>query len=231
MFERYTEPARRVIFFSRYEASQFGSLSIEIGHLLLGVVREDPNILQRFSPQASIPELRAEVEQRMPTNAKVSTSIDLPLADECRRALAWAAEEAAGLDHRHVGIGHLLLGILRGDHLASEVLRRQGLEVGGVRDLLAASPEPVASDTPAFGQVFYAPGSWVPDAETAVRIAEAVLIPIFGAEEVEKRRPFQAELRRDTWFVRGECEHGKAGVLSAVIRKDGRIGFAGERPG
>src|SRR5438876_905028 len=36
MFERYTERARRVIFFARYEASQLGSNSIETEHLLLG---------------------------------------------------------------------------------------------------------------------------------------------------------------------------------------------------
>ena len=32
MFERYTEKARRVIFFARYEASQFGSPYIETEH-------------------------------------------------------------------------------------------------------------------------------------------------------------------------------------------------------
>src|SRR2546428_459354 len=36
MFERYTEKARRVIFFARYEASQFGAPAIEPEHLLLG---------------------------------------------------------------------------------------------------------------------------------------------------------------------------------------------------
>src|SRR5947209_19682433 len=41
MFERYTEKARRVIFFARYEASQFGSPYIETEHLLLGLLREE----------------------------------------------------------------------------------------------------------------------------------------------------------------------------------------------
>ena len=40
MFERYTETARRTLFFARYEASQAGSLSIETPHLLLGLMRE-----------------------------------------------------------------------------------------------------------------------------------------------------------------------------------------------
>lgn len=44
MFERYTEKARRVVFFARYEASQFGSPYIETEHLL----REDKALSNRF---------------------------------------------------------------------------------------------------------------------------------------------------------------------------------------
>jgi len=51
MFERYTERARRVIFFARYEASQFGSPTIETEHLLLGILRESKWIV-RLLPQA-----------------------------------------------------------------------------------------------------------------------------------------------------------------------------------
>jgi hypothetical protein len=50
MFERYTEKARRVIFFSRYEASQFGSPKIDTEHLLLGLIRED-KALYRWLPK------------------------------------------------------------------------------------------------------------------------------------------------------------------------------------
>ncbi len=45
MFERYTEKARRVIFFARYEASQFGAPAIEPEHLLLGLMREDKTLV------------------------------------------------------------------------------------------------------------------------------------------------------------------------------------------
>ena len=52
MFERYTEKARRVIFFARYEASQFGSPYIETEHLLLGLLREDKALDQPLSALA-----------------------------------------------------------------------------------------------------------------------------------------------------------------------------------
>ena len=48
MFERYTEKARRVIFFGRYEASQFGSPCIETEHLLLGLLHEDKALANRL---------------------------------------------------------------------------------------------------------------------------------------------------------------------------------------
>jgi ATP-dependent Clp protease ATP-binding subunit ClpC len=41
MFERYTEKARRSIFFGRYEASELGSPYFETEHLLLGLLREE----------------------------------------------------------------------------------------------------------------------------------------------------------------------------------------------
>ncbi len=52
MFEKYTEKARRVIFFARYEASQLGSRCIETEHILLGLLREDKALASRFFPRA-----------------------------------------------------------------------------------------------------------------------------------------------------------------------------------
>src|SRR2546422_6116763 len=101
MFERYTEKARRVIFFARYEASQFGSPYIETEHLLLGLLREDKTLTNRFlRSHASIESIRKQVEGRTPSREKVSTSVDLPLSQECKRVLAYAAEEAERLANR-----------------------------------------------------------------------------------------------------------------------------------
>ena len=126
MFERYTERARRVIFFARYEASAYGSNTIETEHLLLGLVREDKNLMNRFlSPTADI---RAKVEANITKLPKVSTSIDLPLSDECKRILAYANEEAERLAHRHIGTEHILLGILReAPCLAARLLGEAGV--------------------------------------------------------------------------------------------------------
>jgi ATP-dependent Clp protease ATP-binding subunit ClpC len=141
MFERYTEKARRVIFFARYEASQFGSPYIETEHLLLGLLREDKALTNRFlRSHASIESIRKQIEARTPSREKVSTSVELPLSQECKRVLAYAAEEAERLSHKHIGTEHLLLGLLREDKsFAAEMLHERGLRLSGLREELSRS--------------------------------------------------------------------------------------------
>lgn len=143
MFERYTEKARRVIFFARYEASQFGSPYIETEHLLLGLLREDKALTNRFlRSHASVESIRKQIEQHTTIREKVSTSVDLPLSNECKRVLAYAAEEAERLSHKHIGTEHLLLGLLREEKcFAAEILHERGLRLGAIREELARSTQ------------------------------------------------------------------------------------------
>ncbi|MCC7155604.1 MAG: ATP-dependent Clp protease ATP-binding subunit [Bryobacterales bacterium] len=136
MFERYTEKARRVIFFARYEASQFGSPYIETEHLLLGLLREDKALANRFlRSQAAIESIRKQIEAQTTVREKVSTSVELPLSHECKRVLAYAAEEAERLNHKHIGTEHLLLGLLREEKsFAAEILHERGLRLTSVRE-------------------------------------------------------------------------------------------------
>jgi ATP-dependent Clp protease ATP-binding subunit ClpC len=138
MFERYTEKARRVIFFARYEASQFGSPYIETEHLLLGLLREDKALTNRFlRSHASVESIRKQIEGHTTIREKVSTSVDLPLSNECKRVLAYAAEEAERLSHKHIGTEHLLLGLLREEKcFAAEILTERGLRLPAIREEL-----------------------------------------------------------------------------------------------
>ena len=117
-----------MIFFARYEAAQLGSTIIETEHFLSGLIREDKNLTSRsLRNHCSIESIRIEIEGRTTIREKVSTSIDLPLSNECKRILAYAAEEAERLNHRHIGTEHLLLGILReGTFVAAEILHERG---------------------------------------------------------------------------------------------------------
>ncbi|HZI86016.1 MAG TPA: exo-beta-N-acetylmuramidase NamZ domain-containing protein [Pyrinomonadaceae bacterium] len=141
MFERYTEKARRVIFFARYEASQVGAPAIEPEHLLLGLMREDVDLLRRFCPNGaeSGRSIREAIQAQASPREKLSPSVELPLASESKRILAFAHEESDTLQHRHVGTEHFLLGLLhQKETLAAQVLLEHGLELETLRGEIVA---------------------------------------------------------------------------------------------
>jgi ATP-dependent Clp protease ATP-binding subunit ClpC len=144
MFERYTEKARRVIFFARYEASQFGSPYIETEHVLLGVLREDKALTSRLI-RSRAESIRKQIEAHTTVREMISTSVDMPISDECKRVLAYAGEEAERLGHKHIGTEHLLLGLLREEKcFAAQILRECSVQLAAVREELARVPQPVA---------------------------------------------------------------------------------------
>ncbi|HEY7389603.1 MAG TPA: Clp protease N-terminal domain-containing protein [Bryobacteraceae bacterium] len=143
MFERYTEKARRTIFFARYEASQFGCDQIETEHLLLGLFREDKALSsQLLGPYAKLEEIRQSIAKRAKIRPKVALAVDMPLSHESKRVLAYGAEEAERMRHKLIGTPHLLLGLLREEKsFAAQLLREQGLTLDLVREQ-AHQPEP-----------------------------------------------------------------------------------------
>jgi ATP-dependent Clp protease ATP-binding subunit ClpC len=149
MFERYTQKARRTIFFARYEASQFGSNSIETEHLLLGLLREDQELACRIGLRLSaIASIREEIEKSRPRGEKVPTSVEMPLSQQSKRILAYAAEEAGWISGIYVGTEHLLLGILREkDCYAARKLNEHGVDLEKAREKAVETKEEKAAAT------------------------------------------------------------------------------------
>jgi hypothetical protein len=138
MFEHYTEPARRSIFFAHYEANRLGSPYIEPEHLLLGLMRH-----VRLPGDAIRSELR-----RIPVPARSASIPDSPDSQALTRAFAHASEEAGKLGHRHIGPEHLLLGLMAGDpdSRIPALLRRHEIDPVKVLDGLAFTPGGVPLD-------------------------------------------------------------------------------------
>jgi len=137
MFERYTERARRVIFFARYEASQLGSRTIETEHLLLGLIRENNGLTGKLLGRSEIEadSIRNEIQTRTEVREKISTSVEIPLSVESKRVLAYAAEEAEKMLHKYIGTEHILLGLLREKKsLASRILVEKGMRLSTARE-------------------------------------------------------------------------------------------------
>ena len=139
MFQRYTEKARRVIFFARYEASNYGSREIGSEHLLLGLLREDPTLAKWFLEERYLEsEIRGEIESRIVRGERIATSVEMPLSTECKKALNLAGEEADRLAHQHIGTEHLWLGLLSVEgSMAAQILQGRGLRADVVREKLA----------------------------------------------------------------------------------------------
>ena len=217
MFERYTEKARRVIFFARYEASQFGCPEIETEHLLLGLLREDKALTNRFlHSHGSVESIRKAIEQHTTIREKTSTSVDLPLTNESKRVLAYAAEEAERLGHKHIGTEHLLLGLLREEKsFAAEILNERGVMLETVREELArAGHDPEQRGTP--GPT--APAELGQDLTGAAM--EGQLEPVIGRDaEIEAAIEVLSNYRSGNVVLVGESGVGKTAVVSALAQR------------
>lgn len=58
----------------------------------------------------------------------------------------------------------------------------------------------------------------VPDAETAIKVAEAIWHPIYG-DKIKRKKPFTAVLKEEIWEVKGTLHTQKGGVPYIKIQK------------
>jgi uncharacterized protein (TIGR02246 family) len=144
VFERYTERARRAVFFARYEACQTGSPTIESEHLLLGVLREDPALFFEADASFRSQDLKNKVSAHLKLKPAISTSVDIPLSPDCKRAIAQAAQESQRLGSRTVGCEHILMALLRQDESnAARAMKQTGITLSTVRRV-SAKPDAAA---------------------------------------------------------------------------------------
>ena len=218
MFERYTEKARRVIFFARYEASQYGSPYIETEHLLLGLMREDKALANRFlRQQGSIESIRKEIEARITIRERISTSVEVPLSAECKRIFNMAAEEAERLGHKHVGTEHLLLGILREEKcFGAEILMERGLRLSTLREELSrTSGEKTTTARPKETSLL---AEFSRDLTSAA--AEGSLDPLVGREgEVERVIQILCRRTKNNPVLIGEPGVGKTAIVEGLAQR------------
>ena len=224
MFERYTEKARRVIFFARYEATQYGSPYIETEHLLLGLLREDKALANRFLRTHGVVEsIRKEIESRITIRERISTSVEVPLSAECKRVLNYAAEEAERLNHKHIGTEHLLLGILREEKsFGAELLQERGLRLSTLREEVARSttekvPVSRAKETSLLAEF---------SRDLTQAAMEGQLDPLIGRErELERVVQILCRRTKNNPVLIGEPGVGKTAIVEGLAQRiaDGNV--------
>lgn len=145
MFEHFSEEAKRAVIYAGFEAARLGSY-VGTEHLLLGLVRENPANIARFTAsEISVDSIRDQIATLSPTSEAVFTKAESPLSDESKDALSEAEKEADLLGHRHIGPEHLLLGILcRQNSLGARILGEHGVNIEQVRQGVMSATEQIS---------------------------------------------------------------------------------------
>ena len=219
MFERYTERARRVLFFARYEATQMGSTSIETEHLLLGLIREGKGLTSRIFARShlSLDSIRKEIEGRTVFREKVATSVEIPFSADTKRVLQFAAEEADRLLHTYIGTEHLLLGLLREERsVAASILYEKGMRLASVReDIVQLLNEKTAPARPKETPLL---------AEFSRDLTDAAvknqLDPLVGRDsELERVQQVLCRRTKNNAVLIGEPGVGKTAIVEGLAQK------------
>ena len=218
MFERYTESAKRVIFFARHDASQLGGDAIEAEHLLLGLLREPEGLTAALFSRLHISpdQIRREVRSHVLLRDSVSTSVEIPLSAESKRVLQNAREEADRMRSESIGTEHLLLGIVGAQgSAAAQILARQGVRPAVVREAMdsrALRRAPKKSrETPLLAEF---------SQDLTQAAAEGKLDPLIGrAPELERVIQVLCRRTKNNPVLIGEPGTGKTAIVEGLASR------------
>jgi ATP-dependent Clp protease ATP-binding subunit ClpC len=135
MWQRFTERARRVIFYAQEEAGRLGENYVSTEHLLLGLVREPDSVAARILERmgVSLSRVRSEIERQV-SRGEGRLGQETQLTPRAKRVIDLAYDEARQLNNNYIGTEHLLLGLIReGEGLAGRVLARLGVDLDRAR--------------------------------------------------------------------------------------------------
>jgi ATP-dependent Clp protease ATP-binding subunit ClpA len=123
MFERFTEPARKVVVLAQDEARTLRHNYIGTEHLLLGLLREDgaaARALDEFD--VTFEEVQARVARIIGQGDEVTTG-QIPFTPRAKKVLELSLREALDSGDNYIGPEHILLGLLReGEGVAARIL-------------------------------------------------------------------------------------------------------------
>lgn len=136
MFERFTDRARRVVVQSRAEAIALDHDFIGPEHLLLGLIHGDGLAVRVLeSLGIRLEAVRHRVEEIIGRGDQaLSGPGKIPFTPQAKQVLELALEEARNLGHGYIGTEHILLGLIRGEGVAAQVLLEQGARLNAARD-------------------------------------------------------------------------------------------------
>ncbi len=135
MWQRFTERARKIVFYAQEEAGRLEENSVSTEHLLLGLVRENDSVAARILDRMgiSLGRIRAEIERQV-SRGDGRLGQDMQLTPRAKRVIDLAYDEARQLNNNYIGTEHMLLGLIReGEGLAGRVLSKLGVDLDRTR--------------------------------------------------------------------------------------------------
>ena len=114
MWQRFTESARKLVFYAQEEAGRLGHNVVAPEHMLLGVTRVPDSVGALMLEQlgVSMEALRTATEASASRGASKQGQ-DMQLAPRAKRVIDLAYDEARRLKNNYIGVEHLILGMLR----------------------------------------------------------------------------------------------------------------------
>ncbi|HEX9458177.1 MAG TPA: ATP-dependent Clp protease ATP-binding subunit, partial [Thermoanaerobaculia bacterium] len=193
--------------------------------ILLGVLREGEEIIKEIFSRFNVkPEqIRREVEGDRPFVDRISSSAELPLSEESKKILAYAAHEAESMLHQYVGTEHLLIGILRVESsTAARILTARGLNVYGVREETISILKEREADKQKKELPFLAEYS----RDLTAMAHSAQFDPLIGREkEVERIIQILSRRTKNNPILLGEPGVGKTAIVEGLAQRivDGNV--------
>jgi len=223
MYERYTEQARRALYFARYEAHQAGLPVADTEHVLVGLVVVDSHVLKETLSRSKITleGVRAELETARPADLVLTQGTPPGWSRDVRLLLEkFAPEECERTAGLRVGVEHVFLGLLRlEDSAAGRFLADHGITLALVRERVALgikhqSPSEKAErkKEPKMALEEFAQ-------DLTALAAEGALDPLVGrSEELERIIQILARRRKNNPILLGEPGVGKTALVEGLAQ-------------
>ncbi len=228
--ERFTQRARRVLSLAHQEAEQSRNNNIGTEHLLLGLMDEEGGVAGRVLRELGMtPDRVREVIRRVSSSSVGFDPSRVELASDTQQVLELAVEEARRLGHHYIGTEHILLGLVRVDGTALEVLRRLGVTPDQIRrqtrrvlnEAASSSPMPAGAG-PARGAQ---PNQKTPlidqlASDLTTKAEEKKLDPVIGRQmEIERVIQILARRTKNNPALIGEPGVGKTAIVEGLAQR------------
>ena len=227
--ERFTQRARRVLSIAHQEAERARNNNIGTEHLLLGLMDEEGGVAGRVLRELGMATDRVrEVISRVTTPSSSFDANHVELASDTQQVLEHAVEEARRLGHHYIGTEHILLGLVRVDSTAMEVLRRLGVTAEQIRRQTrrvlneSASSSPTPAGSPARGAAANPKTPLVDQlaSDLTTKAEEKKLDPVIGRQmEIERVIQILARRTKNNPALIGEPGVGKTAIVEGLAQR------------